>query len=169
MKLLTNNLLNSSKELILFGGILLNHTRASPLRVVGKALHIISSGTPWRCMVVLKVVIWSNGSHVPSYESNEGILNFEGKGCPLMEAVKGESVQWTRSSTGFFFLMFSLISTITFLILSIPFSKCGTLLDVVPLDWLSGSAFPLSSWFWAWPSVYTSWCCFFKLISLVSS
>ena len=46
MKLLTNNLLNSLKELIEFGGILLNQTRAGPLRVVGKALHIISSGTP---------------------------------------------------------------------------------------------------------------------------
>ena len=32
IKLLTNNLLNSSKELTVFGGILLNHTRAGPLR-----------------------------------------------------------------------------------------------------------------------------------------
>ena len=46
IKLLTNNLLNSSKELTVLGGILLNHTRVGPLRVVGKALHIISSGTP---------------------------------------------------------------------------------------------------------------------------
>ena len=46
MKLLTNNLLNFSKELIEFGGILLNQTRAGPLRVVVKALHIISSRTP---------------------------------------------------------------------------------------------------------------------------
>ena len=46
MKLLTNNLLNSSKELTELGGILLNQTRAGPLRVVGKALHMISSGTP---------------------------------------------------------------------------------------------------------------------------
>ena len=46
IKLLTNNLLNSSKELTVLGGILLNHTRTGPLRVVGKALHIISSGTP---------------------------------------------------------------------------------------------------------------------------
>ena len=46
MKLLTNNLLNSSKELTEFEGILLNQTRAGPLMVVGKALHIISSGTP---------------------------------------------------------------------------------------------------------------------------
>ena len=153
---MTNNLLNSSKELIVFWGILLNHTRAGPLRVVRKALHIISSRTPWKCMVVLKVAIWSNGSRVPSYESNEGILNFEGKGCPLMEVVKGEYVRWTGSSTGFALLMFFLISAITFLISSTSFSKCGTLLDVVPLDWLSGSAFPLSSWFWAWPSVYAS-------------
>ena len=46
MKLLTNNLLNSSKEPTKLGGILLNQTRAGPLRVVGKALHMISSGTP---------------------------------------------------------------------------------------------------------------------------
>ena len=46
IKLLTKNLLNSSKELTELGGILLNHTHAGPFRVVGKALHIISSGTP---------------------------------------------------------------------------------------------------------------------------
>ena len=46
IKLLTNNLLNSSKELTVLGGILLNHTRVGPLRVVGKALYIISSETP---------------------------------------------------------------------------------------------------------------------------
>ena len=80
IKLLTNNLLNSLKELTELGGILLNHTRAGPLRVVGKALHIISSGTPWRCNVVLKVAMWSKGSRVPSYESKEGILNFGGRG-----------------------------------------------------------------------------------------
>ena len=48
MKLLTTNLLNSLKELTVFRGILLNHTRAGPLRVVGKALHIILFGTPWK-------------------------------------------------------------------------------------------------------------------------
>ena len=89
----------------------------------------------------LKVAMWSNGSRVPSYEFKEGILNFGGKGWPLMEAVKGESIWWTRSSTRFAFLMFSIISSITLLIWSISLSKCGTLLDVVPLDWLSGSAF----------------------------
>ena len=46
MKLLTNSLLNSSKEPTVLGGILLNHTHASLLRVVGKTLHMISSGTP---------------------------------------------------------------------------------------------------------------------------
>ena len=73
MKLLTNNLLNSSKELTVLGGILLNHTRAGTLRVIRKALHIISFETPWRCIVVLKVAIWSKGSHVPSYKSKEWI------------------------------------------------------------------------------------------------
>ena len=153
MRLLTNNLLKSSKELIVFGSILLNHTHAGPLRVVGKALHIISFGTPWRCIIVLKVAMWSNESCVPSYESNEGILNFRGNGWSLMEAVKGESVQWTKSSAGFPLLMFSLISSITFLIWSTSLFKCGTLLVVVPLDWLLGSTFPLFSWVWVWPSV----------------
>ena len=61
MKLLMNNLLKSLKELTVPGGILLNHTHTGPLRVVGKALHIISSRTPWRCIVVLKVAMWSKG------------------------------------------------------------------------------------------------------------
>ena len=152
------------------GGILLNHTHAGPLRVVGKALHIISSGTPWRCIVVLKVTIWSKGSRVPSYESKEGILNFGGKGWPLMEVVKKESVWWTKSSMGFALLMFSLISSMTFLIWSISFSKCGTLCEVVPFDWLSGSTFPpLFSWLWVCPSTYPSCRCLLRLISLVNS
>ena len=44
IKLLANNLLNSSKEPIVFRGILLNHTRVGPLRM-GKVLHIISFET----------------------------------------------------------------------------------------------------------------------------
>ena len=169
MKLLTNNLLNSLKELTELGGILLNHTRVGPLTVVGKALHIISSGTLWRCIVVLKVAMWSKGSRVPSYESKEGILNFGGRGWPLMNAVKGESVLWTKSSTRFTFLIFSLISSITFLIWSIFFSRCGTLREVVPLDWLSSSAFLLSSWLWVCPSIFPLRCCLLELSSLVNS
>ena len=134
IKLLTNSLLNSSKELTVFGGILLNHTRAGPLRVVGKALRMISSGTPWRCILVLKVAIWSKGLRVPSYESKEGILNLGGKGWSLMEVVKGEFVQWTKSSTGFALLMLSLILSMTFLIWSVSLSKCGTLREIVTLD-----------------------------------
>ena len=88
------------------------------------------------------------GSRVLSYESKEGILNLVGKGWLLMEAMKGESVQWTKSSTGFAILMFSLILSMTFFIWSISLSKCGTLHEAVPLDWFSGSAFSpsLTSW-----------------------
>ena len=169
MKLLTNNLLNSSKELTKFKGILLNHTYAGPLRVVGKALRIISSRTPWRCIVVLKVAIWSKGSCVPSYESKEGILNFGGRGWPLIGAVKRESVLWTKPSTGFALLIFSFISSMTFLIWSISLSKGGTLHKVVPFNWLSSSIFPLPSWLWACPSTYSLCCCLLELISLVNS
>ena len=80
MKLLMNNLLNSWNEVMVFGGSLPNYTLAGPFNLVGKALHMISSGTPCRCMVVLKVAIWSQGSFVPSYESKVGILNLEGRG-----------------------------------------------------------------------------------------
>ena len=138
------------------------------LRVVGKALHIILSRTPWRCIVVLKVAIWSKRSCVPSYESKEGILNFEGKRWLLMEAVKREYVWWTKSSIRFILLMFSLILSMTFLIWSISLSKCGTHRKAVPLNWLSGSAFPLSSWLWACSSLYLSWRCLCRLISLVN-
>ena len=80
MRLLTNNLLNSSKEFTEFRGILLNHTRAGTLRVVGKALHIISSGTPWRCIVILKVAMWSNGDafHLTNPRKASWILEVRG-------------------------------------------------------------------------------------------
>ena len=112
--------------------------------------------------------MWSKGSRVPSYESKEGILNFRGRGWSLMSAVKGESVLWTKSSTGFALLIFSLISSMTLLIWSISFSRCGTLHEVVPLDWFSGSVFLelsclVSSWFYRVNSTiaaamdYTCW------------
>ena len=122
-----------------------------------------------KCIVVLKVAIWLKGSCVPSYKSKEGILNLGGKGWLLMEAVKGEFVRWTKLSTRFALLMFSLISSMTFFIWSISLSKCGTLREVVPLDWLLGSAFPQFSWLWACPSACLSWSCLLRLISLVNS
>ena len=53
-KLLTNNLLNSWNEVMVFGGNFLNHTMSGPFKVVEKALYIISSKTPFRCMVCLE-------------------------------------------------------------------------------------------------------------------
>ena len=86
-----------------------------------------------------------------------------------MSAVKGESVLWTKSSTGFALLMFSLILSMTLLIWSISFSRCGTLREVVPLDWLLGSAFLVFSWLWVCPSTFLSRCCLLELRCLVSS
>ena len=56
-KLLMNNLLNSWNEVIMFGGGLPNHTLVEPFNVVGKALYMISFGTPWSCIVILNVVM----------------------------------------------------------------------------------------------------------------
>ena len=45
-KVVDEQLTQLLEEPTVIGGILLNHTRAGPLRVVGKALHIISSEIP---------------------------------------------------------------------------------------------------------------------------
>ena len=55
MKCEVNWALSSLKVLIEFGDNLLNQILAGPFSVIGKALHIISFGTPWRCIRVLKV------------------------------------------------------------------------------------------------------------------
>ena len=171
MKLLMNNLLNFLKELTVFRGILLNHTHTGPLKVVGKTLYIISFGTPWRCIMVVKVAMWSHGSCVPSYKSNAGILNLEGRGWLFMDVMKRESVRWTKSSTWFVILIFFLILSMALLIWSISFSKCGTLRKAVPLEWFLRLTFSpsLTSWLWACPSAYLSWRCLLRLISLVNS
>ena len=55
MKCEVNWAFNSLKVLIEFGVNLLNQILAGPFNVVGKALHMISSDTPWRCIRILKV------------------------------------------------------------------------------------------------------------------
>lgn len=52
MKCVTKCLLNFLKVETAFGVSLLNHTLTCPLSVVGKALYMISSRTPYRCMRV---------------------------------------------------------------------------------------------------------------------
>ena len=55
MKCEVNWAISSLKVLIEFGFNLLNQILAGPFSIVGKALHMISSDTPWRCIRVLKV------------------------------------------------------------------------------------------------------------------
>ena len=55
MKCEVNWALNSLKVLIELGASLLNQILAGPFNVARKALHMISSGSPWRCIRVLKV------------------------------------------------------------------------------------------------------------------
>ena len=55
MKCEVNWALNSLKVLMEFGVNLLNQILAGPFSVIGKALHMFLSGTPWRCIRVLKV------------------------------------------------------------------------------------------------------------------
>ena len=52
MKCEVNWALNSLKVLMEFGVNLLNQILTGPFSVIGKALHMISSSTPWRCIRV---------------------------------------------------------------------------------------------------------------------
>ena len=45
---------------------LLNQILMGPFSVVGKALHMILSATPYKCIKVLKDSRWSRGSLDPS-------------------------------------------------------------------------------------------------------
>ena len=98
MKCMKKSPLNSLKVETEFRAILLNQTWASLLSVVGKVSHMISSGTPCKCIRVLNDSRWSRGSFDPSYASTYGILNLAGRGKDVTSAVKGELVWWTSSS-----------------------------------------------------------------------
>ena len=102
-------------------------------------------------MVVLNVALWLQGSRVPSYKSKVGILNLEGKRWLVMDAMKGESVLWTRSSTWFALLIESFISSMVLFIWSISLSKCGTLRVIVPLNWSPLALFSAFSFSKFWP------------------
>jgi len=98
MKCVTKCPLSSIKFEMEFGVILLNHTLAGPLSVVGNALQIILSRTPCKYMRVLNDFRWSSGSFAPSYVSTYGIQNLAGKGQEVTCAVKGKLIRWTSSS-----------------------------------------------------------------------
>ena len=58
--------LNSLKVSMELGVNLLNQILEGPFSVVGKALHMISSATLYKCIRVLKDSKWSRGSLDPS-------------------------------------------------------------------------------------------------------
>ena len=97
-------------------GNFVNHSRAAPLRVVGKERHSISSGGCWRTNVVLKVLRWSRGSLSPSNGSSWGNRNFDRTGHSKTAMVKGEFVVLTIPSRlqSIFPLMAFLSSSISF-------------------------------------------------------
>ena len=77
---------------------LLNHTRATPLRVVEKDWHIISSRVCYKFKVILKVVMWSSWSFNPSYDSSYGSQNLGESGWSRTCCVNGEFVILTIPS-----------------------------------------------------------------------
>ena len=127
-------------------------------------------------MINLNVAMWLQGSRVPSYESKVVILNFEGRGWVVINAVKGEFFLWIRSSMCVLPLIESLICLMAIFIWS-TFLQVWYLPGVVLIDWTSHST-PLyalifsgfhlgSSWFasrcwrciFLWSSLVKSWFC----------
>ena len=68
---------------------LLNHTRTTPLRVLEKERLKISFRVYCRLRVILKVVMWSNGSFRPSNDSSCERWNFGGRGHYKIFVLKG--------------------------------------------------------------------------------
>ena len=128
-------------------GSLVNHSFATPLRMVGKERHNISSGGCWRPRVVLMVLRWSKGSFRPSNASSYGRRNFEGTGHSRTTIVEDESILLTILSK-----LRSVFSCIALLNLSISFLISLGRSKLAPfgvashqlsfLLWIS----PLSSW-----------------------
>ena len=123
-------------------GSLPNHTFAAPFNVVGKAMHITSSGVICKSIKVLNDSMWSKGSLEPSKDSNWGRRNFGGSGRFNISMMNGESVLWiipSKFSTALSFTAF-LSSSISLLMLwsSLSFLdefSFGVL--VLPFVWLS--------------------------------
>ena len=111
-------LLSCSKSSMDKIGNFVNYSLATPLRVVGKERHNISSDSCWRPKVVLKVLRWSKGSFNPSNGSSCGRWNFKGTRHFKTAVVKGESVFLTiRSKLRSVFSFIALLSSsISFLI-----------------------------------------------------
>ena len=97
---------------------LVNHSFTTPLRVMGKEWHNISSEGYWRPKVVLMVLRRSKGSFSPSNGSSYGRRNFEGIGHSRTAVVKGKFFLLTILSRlqSVFPLIALLKSSISFLI-----------------------------------------------------
>ena len=177
MKCEVNRVLNSLKVLTEFGVNLLNHILAGPFSIVGKALHMISFGTLWRCIRVLKISRWSRGSLTPLYHSICGIRNFCGRGKELTEVVNGESVLFTKSSRSLdtrplrAFIITSICSFITCISVTISggalsmrdgrlrFCRSGLFGGLLSSGVSCSLRLELSSWFSSWTLCPASlWC-----------
>ena len=137
----TKELLSYSKLLMDDGGNLVNHSLATPLRVVGKERHRISSGGCWRPRVVLNVLRWSNGSFSPSKGLSWGRWNLEGTGHSWTAKVNSKFAILTILFTPWsvFPLIAFLSSSISFLI-SLRRSEFVSSGVLVRLLWLSLSS-----------------------------
>ena len=145
----TKPLLSCSKFTMVHGGILLNQTLVAPFSVVGKALHIISSGVIYRCIKVLNDSMWSKESFEPSHGSSWGRRNFGGRGRFNILVVNGKSVLCIIPSK--FSMAFSFTALLSSSISLLMLRSSLSILDKFSSDslfllliWLSN---PSSLWF----------------------
>ena len=143
-----NKLLSWSKLSMEDCASLLNYTYTAPFSVIEKDWHTISSGVYCRLKVILKVVMWSNGSFNPSYDSSCRRRNFGGKGHSRTFNVNGESILFTIPSKFFFFFPSSLSSSISLIMLlrrSLLASLDSSVLLEPSFPWLPSGSWASSS------------------------
>ena len=171
----TNELLSCSKSSIDDWANFLNRTCTAPLRVAGKEWHRISYGVCYRLRVILKVVMWSNGSFRLSYNPSWGKWNLGGKRHSRTFVVKRELVLFTISSKFLFVFSFMAFfsSSISFLMLlrrSLLTPSDGSILLELSFLLLFSSSLFLLTLFLAreWFLSYCN-CCLISWFCLVSS
>ena len=169
-------LLNCSKLSTNDVGNFMNHSLVTPLRVVGKEQHNISSGGCWRPSVVLKVLRCSWGSLSPKKGSSWGSRNFDGTGHSRTAAVKGESVVLTSLST-----LWSVFSLIALINLSISFlisrrrsefyssREIGLWQSLLLCLSPSSSKLPLDRFSSCWSRNFISWFCLVSSSTVAAS
>ncbi|RWW88785.1 hypothetical protein BHE74_00002321 [Ensete ventricosum] len=89
-KFCSSSLASWSKEIMVVGWRRSYHTRAGPLKVVGKTRHISASDESYNAICARKAATCSVGFELPSYDSKTDSLKLAGTGLSRISGAKGD-------------------------------------------------------------------------------